>query len=106
MLVVWFVDAVLRSAVRFDEVERPQRSMTASGELLRGQIPQRGVWPLVVVFFAVIAAKYFCLQFAPVRMAQMGSDWCRSIGPKRASQTTKGCNPCSQTKLAVQNSNF
>ncbi len=65
MLVVCFVDAVLRSAGGFDEVERPQRSMTVSGELRRGQIPQRGVRPLVVVFFAMIAAKYFCLQFAP-----------------------------------------
>jgi hypothetical protein len=65
MLVVWFVDAVLRIAGRFDEVERPQRSVTASGELRWGQISQRGVRPLVVVFFAVIAAKHFCLQFTP-----------------------------------------
>lgn len=65
MLVVWFVDAVLWSAGRFDEVERPQRSMAASCELRRCQIPKRGVRPVVVVFFAMIAAKYFCLQFAP-----------------------------------------
>jgi hypothetical protein len=65
MLVVWFVDGVLRSAGRFDGVERPERSETPFGELRRGQISQRGVRSSVVVFLAMIAAKHFCLQFAP-----------------------------------------
>ena len=55
-------DAVLRSAGRFDEVERLKRSKTACGELPWGQIPQGRVRPAVIVFLSILLSQYFCLH--------------------------------------------
>jgi hypothetical protein len=65
MLVVWFVDGVLRNAGHFEGVERPERSEPPFGDLCRSHISRRWVGAMLVVFLAMIAAKHFHLQFAP-----------------------------------------